>query len=767
MIRFHVVVATVVCLLTAGAGRARAQSAAAAPVDQSALPFSYNGPPPPIPPETITRDAQGRATIRAVKLAMPLRLDGKLDEAAYEEVPSISGFIQTEPVFGQPATQDTEFWILYDDKNLYISTRCWEDHPEKMVLNEMRRDASNIGQNERIGITIDTFYDRRNGATFSVTALGGRSDGQITDERIYNSDWNPVWDVAAGRFDGGWTLEIAIPFKSLKYRPGRNQIWGFQIGRLNRWKNESDYLTPMPPALATRGLFQISLAPTLVGLEVPEGAKNLEIKPYAISNSTTDQLARPVIANNVTSNAGVDVKYGVTQNLTGDFTYRTDFAQVEADEQQVNLTRFNLFFPEKRDFFLENQGTFGFGGATASFGSTTTTSDTPVLFYSRRVGLNGSTVVPIEVGGRLTGRMSRYSIGVLGIRADEEAATHALPTAFSAFRLKRDILRRSSVGVIFTDRSISQIAPGRNRAYGVDGTFAFFNNLAITTFWAKTETPGIAAQDTSYRGLLDYAGDRYGVQVERLVVDPHFNPEIGFVRRTDIARNYALFRFSPRPRTKSRVRKYTYQGSLTYIENRAGHVTERDRELDYGIEFQNGDKFAANYVGTYEFIPVPFHIASNVTVPVGGYDYGGGLVGYTLGSQRRLSGTFQIQHGSFYDGHKTSYTISSGRLNIRPQFAIEPGLSLNKVDLVEGSFTSTVLSSRLTYTMTTRMFASALLQYVSSTNTFAVNARFRWEYQPGSEFFVVYNEQRDTFAPGFPGLNNRSFIVKVNRLFRF
>jgi hypothetical protein len=757
------------CLLAATGGRARAQgpSAAAAPTEQSPMPFSYNGPPPPIPPDTITRDDQGRATIRAVKLTMPLRLDGKLDEAVYEEVPAISGFIQTEPVFGEPATQKTEFWILYDDKNLYISTRCWEDHPEKMVLNEMRRDATNIGQNERIGITIDTFYDRRNGATFSVTALGGRSDGQITDERQYNADWNPVWDVATGRFEGGWTLEIAIPFKSLKYRPGRNQIWGFQIGRLNRWKNESDYLTPIPPALATRGLFQISVAPTLVGLEVPEGAKNLEIKPYVISNATTDNLARPVVSNDVTSNAGVDVKYGVTQNLTADFTYRTDFAQVEADEQQVNLTRFNLFFPEKRDFFLENQGTFGFGGSAASFGATTTTSDTPVLFYSRRIGLNGSTAVPIEVGGRLTGRVGRYSIGVLDIRADEQPLTLTPPTAFSAIRLKRDIMRRSSVGVIFTDQSISQVAPGRNRAYGVDGTFAFFDNLAITTYWAKTETPGIANQDTSYRAILDYAGDRYGVQMERLVVDPLFKPEMGFVRRADIDRDYALFRFSPRPRTKSRVRKYTYQGSLTYIENRAGHVTERDREFDYGIEFQNSDKFAATYVGTYEFIPVPFAIASNVTVPVGGYNYGSGLVGYTLGPQRRLSGTFQMQYGPFYDGHKATYTISTGRLTIRPQFAIEPGLSLNKVDLVEGSFTSTVLSSRLTYTMTTRMFASALLQYVSSTNTVAVNARFRWEYQPGSEFFVVYNEQRNTLAPSFPGLSNRALIVKVNRLLRF
>ena len=330
---------------------------------------TFDGPPVPIPPAVISRDTSGRVTVRAQRLATPLRIDGRLDEAVYTSVPPMSNFIQAEPAEGSPANEKTEVWVFFDDEHVYIVGRCWETHPERIMANEMRRDNVGIVRNDNIAWSFDTFFDKRNGVLFEVNPIGGRLDGQVTNESQINTDWNPVWDLATGVFDEGWVMEAAVPFKSLRYRPGREQTWGLQLRRWSRWRNEISYLTPIPAAFGGRGHFQVSLAATLVGLEAPPGARNLEIKPYVISDVTSDLTATPAISNELGGNVGLDLKYGLTQNLTADVTVNTDFAQVEADEQQVNLTRFSLFFPEKREFFLENQGLFAFGGAgTGPFG---------------------------------------------------------------------------------------------------------------------------------------------------------------------------------------------------------------------------------------------------------------------------------------------------------------------------------------------------------------------------------------------------------------
>ena len=481
---------------------------------------AIDGPPPPQPPAVISRDAAGRATIRAVRVTEPLTIDGALDERVYQDVPALSDFIQTEPLEGMPASEQTEVWVLFDRDYLYVSVRCWDSAPEsEWIVNEMGRDSMNILQNENFAFLIDTFYDRRNGVLFQVNPIGGRMDGQVTDERNWNGDWNPIWDVQPGRFEDGWTFEAAIPFRSLRYRPGREQIWGLQLRRRVRWKNELSYITRIPTSVGNLGAFQASLAATLVGIEVPDGGRSLEIKPYAISDVTSDRNAVPQVSNALGGDAGLDLKYGVTQNLVADLTVNTDFAQVEADEQQVNLTRFSLFFPEKREFFLENQGVFGFGGAGAGpFGS----GDTPVLFYSRRIGLIEGREVPMQVGGRLTGRIGKFSLGVMDVQTGDEPVTGAQPTNFSVMRVKRDLLRRSSIGAIFTGRSVSALGVGSSETYGLDGTFAFYDNLNLNTYWARTDTPGSSDDDVSYRAQLDYGGDRYGVRMERLVVGDSF-----------------------------------------------------------------------------------------------------------------------------------------------------------------------------------------------------------------------------------------------------
>jgi hypothetical protein len=727
---------------------------------------------PRAPREIVSRDADGKVTIRAVRLTEPLRIDGRLEEPLYFDVDPVSQFIQVEPEAGRAASEKTDVWVAFDADRVYVSFRAWDSQMDRLVATEMRRDNGAIWSgNDIVVFVFDTFNDRRSSLSFTINALGGRSDGQVINERQFNPDWNPVWNVKTGRFDGGWTVEAELPFKSLRYGPGASQVWGFNAMRVKRSKNEISTMSRVPPSQGQQGVEQPVFAATLVGIEAPRGGRNLDVKPYATSNLTTDRLSTPERVNDGAADFGVDMKYGVTQNLTADFTYNTDFAQVEADQQQVNLTRFSLFFPEKREFFLENAGTFSFGGVPV--GSLNSgTSDAPVLFYSRQIGLNDGHQVPIRGGGRLTGRAGRYSVGMINIQTDTDPVTGAPAANFAVARLKRDLFRRSSVGMIITNHSAAAEGRDPNLAYGVDGTFAFFQNLQLNTYWARTRgdlrAASVEGHDTSsYRGQLLYTGDRYGVEAERLVIGNQFDPHVGFVRRADMARDFGLFRFSPRPNRRQRIRKFVYQGSFENIRNVAGRLDTRRYLADTALEFQNADRVSLNYTNSFERLPAPFRIARGVTLPVGEYHFDTWRANYNMGQQRPMSANLTLEAGRFYDGHKTTVTMARGRVPLMRQLSAEPTYSYNRVSLVEGRFTTHLAGSRLTYSMTPLMFASALIQFNSGTRTISTNARLRWEYQPGSELFVVYNDERNTALSGFPTLNNRAVIVKVNRLFRF
>ena len=751
-------------------GGVRAVSETAAPVPEAfrsapasaglaVSPVVIDGPPPPIAPEVATRDAAGRVTIRAIRLDEPLALDGQLDERIYHTVAPITDFIQQEPDEGALATERTDVWVMFDRDTIYIAARCWNSEPDRIVANEMKRDAFGMFGNETFAVVLDTFYDRRNGVGFVTNALGGLFDTTITDEgRTYNMDWNAVWDVRSSRFEDGWLVEIGIPFKSLRYRSGAAQIWGINFERRVAWKNEASFLTPIPAALSFNGMFQLSAAATLVGLEVPGSGTRLEIKPYAISDLATDVNASPALANALGGDVGLDVKYGVTEGLTADFTYNTDFAQVEVDEQQVNLTRFSLFFPEKREFFLEGQGIFDFGGGFRTdptayyFSGELFPVQAPILFFSRRIGLNGGRAVPLLGGGRLTGKVGPYSIGVLDVQTDEELVSGAVPTNFSVVRVARDVLRRSSIGGMFTGRSVSAAGQGASYTYGVDGNFAFYDNLNINGYFAGTDTPGRRGDDTSYQAKLDYAGDRWGVLYDHLSVGADFNPEMGFVRRDDLRRNFAKFRFSPRPQSIDAVRKFSWEGSVDYITDGRGRLETRLQQALFSIEFENSDRFFAGITDNYELLQQPFPIARGVTIPVGPYSFVNTRLVYALGPQRRIAGGVTFDHGGFFGGDRTSVGYLFGRIGLTPQLYVEPTISLNWVTLPEGDFTSELIVTRATYTITPRMFVAALLQFNSGTDALGTNIRLRWEYRPGSELFVVYTDERDTLTPRFPTL---------------
>jgi hypothetical protein len=715
----------------------------------------------------VSRDAGGHATVRAIRVTTPLRIDGRLDEAVYEATEPIGGFLQQEPDEGQPATERTDAWVFFDDKNVYVAARCWDTHPERRVANEMRRDTNQLRQNDTFAVLFDTFHDRRNGYLFYANPIGGLADSQITDEGPPNTDWNTVWNVKTAEFDQGWTIEMAIPFDSLRYQPGSQQTWGINLRRVVRWKNEWSYLTQVPRALTTfRGILKVSSAGTLVGLEAPPAGRNIEVKPYAMAGLTTDRTIPQPISNDPSGRIGGDVKYSITENLTADLTFNTDFAQVEVDEQQVNLTRFNLFFPEKRDFFLEGLGIFAFGGR-ASAGLAAGSGDTPYLFFTRRIGLDGSRVIPLRAGGRLTGRTGRFTLGALNVQTGEDEAGSVKSTNFTVLRAKRDILRRSSIGAMYTHRSALPGAAGSNDGYGVDAAMAFHENLRIDGYLAGTRTDDRQGNNLSYRGLFDYNGDRYGVQLERLVVEPNFNPEIGFVRRPDMRRNYGQLRFSPRPTSIAHVRKFTVLSNLNYVTNNQSRLDTRELQGQFQTELQNSDVLSLSYIDTFERLVRPFAITPAVRIPIGSYSFHTFQMSYTGGQQRKISGAISYESGTFYDGDRRTIAVSGARAQVTPRISVEPSFSVNRIDLPLGNFTTTVVRARGTFTMTPRMFVSAIAQYNSANSSIGSNLRFRWEYLPGSELFVVYTDDYDSAAlEDIASLRNRAIVVKFNRLIR-
>ena len=738
-------------------------------------------PPGPLAPASIARTDLGRATVRAIRLTDPLNVDGVLDEATYEANLPADGFLQTLPHEGQLVSERTEAWVMYDDENIYLACRCWDSAPpERWIANEMRRDTNGLRQNDFFGALFDTFHDGRNGFNFYTNPLAARADQWVTDEGNPNSDWNPVWSVRTGRFEGGWTAEMAIPFKSLRYLSGDDQTWGIQIRRSIRRRNEFAHIAFVPASTGGLGsINRVSAAADLVGLDLPPAAKNIEIKPYATSSLTSDLTLAEPITNDVEGDWGGDLKYGITANITADLTYNTDFAQVEVDERQVNLSRFSLSFPEKREFFLEGQGTFDFGrasprgggggggggnpggGGFGGFGAT------PTVFYSRRIGLSSEGVVPIIGGGRVTGKAGRLGFGLMNLQTDNVSGVTP-STNFSVVRVKRDVLRRSSIGALFTNRSNSVEVDGTNQVYGVDGNFNFGQSTSFGGFYSQSLTPGVNSDNESYVGRADFAGDKYGLGGEYVVVGDNFNPGIGLVRRDNFRRYSTTARFSPRPQSVAWIRQFRLFGRYERIESLDLGVLETEVwRPSINVEFENSDRVSVRGAFNFERLDEPLRVSSRVSIPVGAYDFNSVTLQYNLGGQRRVSGFVSFEIGEFYDGKIRAIRLRRGRISVFDQFSLEPSVSYNDVKLPAGDFATTVVGLRADYAFTPLMFVGGLVQFDSDSDSFSSNLRFRWEYAPGSEFFAVYTDERTTLGGGFPEIENKAFVLKINRLLRF
>ena len=583
-----------------------------------------------------------------------------------------------------------------------------------------------------------------------------------------------MWNWRAGRFEGGWVIEMAIPFRSLRYRAGRDQTWGIQLRRTIRHKGENTYLTAMSPAVwrQRRAHPLVDAFPRSSGLEAPPPGRNLEIKPYAISDLRTDRLARPAFSNDLGADVGIDAKYGVTKGLTLDLTYNTDFAQVEDDEAQVNLSRFSLFFPEKREFFLEGQGIFAFGGPGNQPGRQSSASVTPTLFFSRRIGLPAAARCPSSAAAGCRAGPGRYTIG-----AHQHRIRRGGRPAGRADELQRDAAEAGRLRAqqrsarIVTHRSNAVAGNGSNVVYGADAQFAH-QFLNVNAYLAKSETPGLRGDDLSYRTQLDYNADRYGLELERLVVGDNFNPEIGFMRRENFRRNFAQGALQPAAEAGATlIRKYTYEGSFEYnTDNRNCARVARDARRRSGSTSRAATPRQVEHTQTLEQHRRPFidlGVGQSSACRSARYEFDNTMAQYHARRAAPAGGHGDVRDRHLLRRHQEDGQLhrtagGNGPLRHRADHLVQLARPAQRTRIL-----TKLVSTRTTYTMTPRMYMSALIQYSSTTTALSSSVRFRWEYIPGSELFVVYSEGRDTFPVRRIDLENRGFVVKINRMLRF
>lgn len=699
-------------------------------------------------------------------------IDGKLDEPIWKTSPLLAGFVQREPQEGEPVSEKTELRILYDEDAIYIGAWLFDEQADAIVLGETRRDAE-LKDADALLLILDTYLDRQNGFVFGTTPAGIEYDGQVTREGQggvcipapgqnqrqqqgsgggFNKNWDGSWQVATSRDGMGWYAEFRIPFATLRYGRAGLQQWGLNVARRIRRRNEEALWAPIQRVF---DLYRVSDAGT-IELQAP-ATHPITLIPYLLGYGRKDYAART--ATDFSGDAGGDAKIGLSASLTLDLTVNTDFAQVEVDEEQVNLTRFALFFPEKRPFFLENAGTFSVG-----------TPQELELFFSRRIGIEAGKEVPIVAGGRLTGKAAGFTLGLVDIQTQSVSAAGeeiAPANNFSTIRVTRDLPNRSRLGAIVVNRISTDDTDDYNLTYGIDGRLGVGRYLALDGYAARTNTPGVSgpAYAVSFGG--NYNTSDWTIAGVYREVQEGFNPEVGFLTRSD-------YRFA----SARLVRKLRFP-SLPWFRELRPHITYREffdldgfsatrlLHFDSHFEFANGAFFqlpALNF--THEGLKQPFEISPGVFVPPGRYDNAEWGFQYNTDLSAPVSLEGRIDIGGFYSGHRKG-TASTLNLRIGDTFTAGLRVSYYDVDLREGSFHTSLLGLRASYSFTPRVYLQSLLQYNQQTRNFSGNVRFGWLSTAGTGLFIVYNdiEHHGSLATTQlePGPLERGLVVKFTR----
>ncbi|MGE0158531.1 MAG: DUF5916 domain-containing protein [Gemmatimonadales bacterium] len=696
--------------------------------------------------------------IPAVQVPRGPTIDGILDDDVWASAALIDDFVQQEPDEGAPVTERTEVRVLYDTQTLYLGVRAYDSSPADVVATEMRRDSNRILDEDNFQIILDTFMDSRSAYMFVTNPLGAQLDQQVANEgegarfggasSNVNRDWDGVWAVSAHRDEQGWIAEIAIPMVTLRFPESPRQSWGINLMRNIGRKNEQAFWAPIPKAY---GLTRVSMAGSLDDLESLNRGSDLRIKPFVTGGAR--RVSEGGVADNTWQrDIGLDVKYGITAGLNLDVTINTDFAQAEVDDEQVNLTRFPLFYPEKRDFFLENSGQFNVGSVTSQ-------NRLVDLFFTRRIGLYGrDSNVPILAGARLTGKVGRNDLALMDVQT--ESAFGVSGENFLVARYSRNLLTRSRVGVLAINREQTDGAH-YNRTYAVDFALAPHASLSATGFLAKTLTQGLGGGDDmgGYANVtwLDQSWRIFGEYAD---FEDDFNPEVGYLPRTGIRTSKIHIENTPRPRILG-IRDMSPMWNITYTTDQQNRLVSRRLHHMIGTRFNNGANLTVWYNAYFERLDNPFSF-NGVPVAAGDYWFGEWYFSFSSNPTRKMYYRLTYSPQEFYDGDRTDASVAVGaRLNDR--LSTEAQYQRNEVDLSAGSFDLDLASLRVDFALSPTMTLRAITQYNSSTDQFGTSARFRYTYRPGSDIYLVYDEVRRD-PQGLPLFRERRLILKFTHL---
>jgi len=728
--------------------------------------------------------------MKAYKLNAPPNVDGRVDSEWMAFEPA-TGFIQQLPLEGQPASERTEVRAGYTNDTLYLAVICYDSEPAAIRSTQGRRDGA-LEQTDAFQILLDAYNDNQNGYIFATTVSGIEYDAQIVHGgqsrqvggppragqgsgsgtagaqsggiSSFNLNWDGVWKVKTLITERGWEAEFAIPFRTLRFNSGHDQVWGVNFMRNLRRKNEQSYWSPVPRAFDMQ---RVSLAGDMRGVEA-KFRRSLQFVPFIVGGVQQDFTQNPAVKK-YKPEVGMDAKYTLTSSLTLDLTVNTDFAQVEVDEEQVNLTRFDLFFPEKRPFFLENSGYFTVG-----------TPQEVELFFSRRIGIDESGAqIPIVGGVRLSGKQGRYDIGFLNMQTEGVLGV-APGDNYTVARLAREFGRRSSVGVIAINKSPTGVRADlfhSNQTYGIDANIGVGDRLTLFNYAAKTQTPGLNGRDHAASSSFLYDSDLLRLEGGYTEVGEDFNPEVGFVQRAGYRRpNYGIF-VSPRPKNSRFIRRFWPHHHWLGYYRFDGRPESGFRHSDFRVDFQDGSSGGLAFNQTFEQLFQPFEIHPGVVLPVGAYPFNNWSLYANSDQSARLYATGNYAWGNFYSGRIRTVSLGGG-LRSSYRYLLSARYVRNDVELPEGNFATDLAILQFTYSFTPKSYIQSLIQYNSATHQVGVNVRLAMIRIANTGLFIVYNSHFDTL-----GLNpdedtgmlpmpyrrtlNRALLAKFTYLFDF
>jgi hypothetical protein len=708
--------------------------------------------------------AAATKTLRAHRIAAPVNVDGVLDEEVWQEADAASDFIQQDPDVGKPVSEATEVRVLVDKEAIYFGIVCHDSNAHGVIARELRRDNP-FAADDHFEILLDTFHDHRNAYHFVVNPLGTQYDALITDEgHDINAEWNERWWSETRMTADGWTAEIKIPLTTLRSGPDLD-TFGINFKRFIRRKNESAQWTGWSRDFP---FLQVSQAGNLTGVEQLKTGLKLRVKPYVLGGFRDAGVARTSRVHRL-SDVGLEtVRFTVTPGLTAELTANTDFAQTEVDDAVVNLTRFPLFFPERREFFLERAGIFefGFSGRRGARGAQERNLQ---MFFSRRIGLTDDRVpVPVKGGAKLAGHAAGLDIGLLDMQTGEFGATPG--NNYLVFRAKRNVLARSNVGVFGSNRqalrrgSTQAAGADYNRVFGGDVNFTLFQNTDLQGFLAKSATPGLTGNDYAGRAKYNWFTDLHEIFVEHLYVGPEFRHDVGFVRRAGIQRSDLAYIWQPRPRGL-KVRNFVFRNELVYTTDIHRRMLDREQISQWTTRFVSDDAMRVNTTHMFDRVERAFEIAKGVIVAAGDYGFRDTWAEYEGSGKRTIAGRIRYGGGDFYGGTR-KYVQIAPAFRPMPLVSLEASYEYNDVTLPRGAFTTHVVNGRMNVNVSNKWLTTTLAQYDSASSRRVLFFRVNYIFRPGDNLFFVFNQTTQP-TPLARDQRDRAVMLKWTYAFDF